>query len=102
MCCCLLVPSECRTSPLQFPASQLDRHGCLLGVVPQVQVVDFMRPELSEKGSYAVEYKGLQFVGDTIGGPPGFCSMQRYGLNLRTEDPQAGIDQDMFVFPDSI
>lgn len=49
--CCLLVPFECGTNPLPFPGSEMGLDGFLFVAVPQVEVVNFMRPVHSKHES---------------------------------------------------
>ena len=60
------------TYPAPLSPYQLYLYGLLIGAFPQVGATDPVWPEDPEDASKAVVDESLQFIGDGIGGLPGF------------------------------
>lgn len=89
---CFFVSSECVTNPAPVSPPKFDRHG--------FDVVDFIWPGDPDDVSQTAGDEGLQFTSDVIGGPSGFWSRHQHGLNIGVEDPELGIEWDVFAFTD--
>ena len=74
------------TYPAPLSPYQLYLYWLLIGAFPQVGVTDTVWLEDPEDASKAVVDENLQFIGDGIGGPPGF------GFDIGVEDFELSIE----------